>query len=148
MINILSYYLAWWGIAISAMKNNYLSIVTLLIFFLLIHFLFVVPKDIKTRNDEIMTILMISILGIIIDSFLHYLNFFTLKDNYFIWLLPIWIIFAATLNYSLAFYLKLRNLIVFIVGGLLGPLTYFFASKIALVNYRPSIINFFIHFII
>ena len=144
LINFLSYYFAWIGIAICAQHELFTAVWGILLCFLFIHFRFV-SED---RLREFKSILLCSLLGISLDSILHHLNLFQFKSNYLIWLLPIWIIFTSTINHSLKLFLNNRAYIVFIIGGLAGPLSYFFASKFNLIIYQISISTLFIHFFI
>ena len=144
ILNILGYYAVWWSIAIFTKKEDQLLILAIFFINLLIHFYFN-TKDIK---KEARSIIIISISGIILDLILTYFKFFSLHGNFQLWLPLIWITFSTTINTSLSKILDKKNEIVFSLGFILGPISYYSASKFQLLTYTKSIGLIFLHAVI
>ena len=101
---------------------------------LLIHCLFFLKS-----KRELLLILVVSIIGIGVDSLLHYLNIFIFDNHAFIplWLAVLWFCFATTLSHSLQF--VGHSMLFQYLAGLAAPLSYIAGHQLGVVNFGYSI---------
>jgi len=128
MINIISYNITWFGLIYWG--NPFIPIALLL---LSIHLLFFM----KTYK-EIFFILVVSIIGIYIDSILQHFGFFIFSQDAHIpfWLMFLWASFATTLSHGLRF--LQASIWLQILAGLIAPLSYIAGHKFEVVNLGQS----------
>ena len=84
------------------------------------------------------------VLGIVVDSSLQYFSVirfygWALGPLSPFWLWMVWVMFALTLNYSLAFLLNKHLLLSAIAGLLFGPLSYIAGAKLGAASFDNSL---------
>jgi hypothetical protein len=131
VINLVGYNFAWFGLVYWGDSFIPISL------FLLITHLSVVGKV----NGEIWLILVITAIGIFVDSSLQYFNIFIFTGYNHIpfWLMMLWACFAATICHSLRF-LSNSKLLQAFVGGLFAPLSYVAGYKFQVVDFSQPVI--------
>jgi hypothetical protein len=87
------------------------------------------------KNHELLLILIITLIGVFVDSLLQHFNVFVFEFSTHIplWLITLWACFAATISHSLDF-LSRRKALQLLVGGLLAPLSYIAGYKLDAVD--------------
>lgn len=143
LFNIIWFYLGWWGIALLAKRDSDLFLLALTITFILIHLLVHKSKF----KAEIRTVLLVATVGVFGDLVLNYFGVFNLQKSYVLWLPSIWLLFAGTLRHSLKNFLELNSVIVFSLGAIGGPASYYLASRLELINYPLIFSRLTIHFV-
>ena len=145
---ILSGYQLTWLMCIfgELLYNNFLPGLTCGIMFVSICFFYSNDKKKFT-----LTVLLISILGYLFDTFLVFFQIYNFETSLNIGVLPIWMIvlwpsFAILFDEILIFLHKYKFLAV-ILSSILGPLTYFTGSPLGLINIY-NLLLFFILMII
>jgi hypothetical protein len=131
LINVIGFNLSWFGLIYWG--NNFIPFA----FALLIAHLFFQSKN----HKELLLILIISIIGISVDSLLQQLNVFIFLDSSHIpfWLIMLWASFAATICHSLRF-LESSKLLQLVVGGLISPMSYIAGYKFMAVDFGYSML--------
>ncbi len=109
---------------------------------LVFHGMFFVEK-----KSEWTFIAVVALLGFVLDSTLAALDiliFDTASLGYIpAWLLCLWVMFASTLNHSLA-WLQSRLVLAALLGAIFGPVSYFSGTKLAPVMLaEPVFISIF-----
>ena len=84
------------------------------------------------------------VLGVVVDSSLQYFSVISfygwgLGPLSPFWLWMVWVMFALTLNYSLAFLLNRHLLLSAIAGLLFGPLSYIAGAKLGAAGFDNSL---------
>ena len=92
----------------------------------------------KNRIADVLAISTITIVGFGWDSLLLQMGVLAYSDNQFIslaplWIAAIWIMFATTLNSSMA-WMQGRYVLATVLGALFGPLAYYSASRLGAVE--------------
>lgn len=126
MINLIGFNVSWFGLVYWG--NAFIPISLSL---LLIHLYFYGRK-----NHELRLVLIITLLGVLVDSLLQYFTVFVFENNTHIplWLITLWACFAATICHSLNF-LSRHKALQLLVGGLLAPLSYIAGYKLNAVDF-------------
>ena len=116
--------MSWWACVMGVVKYNqpYFGpfVMSLFIFF---HLLMI-----KNKKKEILFLSIAGIIGFFVDSFKAFSGFITyngvFSDNLApLWIIAMWIGFAATINHS-GSWIKKRYLIAILLGAIFGPLNY------------------------
>ena len=141
IINFLGYYAVWWSIVCFSKTNMEKIILSIFIINLIIHFSF----NVKNVKREVLVLLSISSLGVMIDFLFHIIKVFYFTSNFYFWLPLIWITFSTTILHSTLKIFEQNYWVVFIVGGIAGPLSYYSASRFDLLIYPNSIGRVVIH---
>lgn len=141
LMNIISFYFGWWAIAYLGSRDHSWEIPSITIILLIVH-LYLNKMELK---KEILTILLISILGICFDLTMHFSNLFTLQKNYSLWLPSIWLLFSCTLRHSFKKILELPALFIFFISGIGGPFSYYVAHQFNLLRYPLTTITLIVH---
>ncbi len=130
MINLIGFNVSWFGLVYWG--NAFIPISLSL---LLIHLYYFGHK-----KHELRLVLLITLLGVLVDSLLQYFTVFVFEHNTHIplWLITLWACFAATICHSLNF-LSRHKALQLLVGGLLAPLSYIAGYKLNVVNFTFSI---------
>lgn len=131
LINLIGFNVSWFGLVYWG--NNFIPIA----FLLLLSHLFFQSKNYK----ELLLILVVSVIGISIDSLLQQIRFFIFLESSHIpfWLMMLWACFAATICHSLNF-LASSKILQLAVGGLISPLSYLAGYKFMVVDFGYSIL--------
>lgn len=132
LINLIGFNLVWFGLVY---WGNFFIPLSLLL--LITHIFFIAQS-----SRELQLILVITFIGIFVDSLLVNFNVFSFANNGHMpfWLMVLWACFAATLCHSLRF-LTNRIVLQLLVGGLLAPLSYIAGYKLQAVDFGQSIIS-------
>jgi hypothetical protein len=129
LINLIGFNVSWFGLIYWG--NNFIPIA----FLLLVAHLFFQSKNYK----ELFLILVVSVIGISVDSLLQQLTLFIFLEPSHIpfWLMMLWASFAATICHSLNF-LASSKMLQLVVGGLISPLSYIAGYKFMVVDFGYS----------
>jgi hypothetical protein len=129
LINLIGFNVSWFGLVYWG--NNFIPIA----FLLLLAHLFFQSKNYK----ELLLIVVVSVIGISVDSLLQQLTLFIFLEPSHIpfWLMMLWASFAATICHSLNF-LASSKMLQLAVGGLISPLSYFAGYKFMVVDFGYS----------
>ena len=95
LINMMGFNVAWFGLIY--LGNSFVPVALLM---LLAHF-----KWLSKSKNEITLVLVVSLIGISVDSLFQLTNVFIFPNNHHIpvWLVFIWLGFATTISHSLSF---------------------------------------------
>lgn len=132
MVNLVGFNLSWLGLIYWG--NAFIPVsLTLLV----VHLYFFGHK-----NNELLLVLTITMLGVFVDSLLQYFNVFVFENSFHIplWLITLWGCFAATISHSLNF-LSRYKILQLLVGALLAPLSYIAGYKLDAVEFTLPIIS-------
>jgi hypothetical protein len=135
MTNIIGFNVAWFGLVYWG--NAFVPIALLM---LAVHIVFFM-----TSYREFFFIVIVTVIGIYVDSLLQYFNFFIFSEDPHIpiWLMLLWASFATTLSHSLLF-LRL-SVWLQILAGLLAPLSYIAGHQFEAVSFgQPLITTYFV----
>lgn len=126
LINMLGFNLIWFGLLYWG--NLFIPIALAL--------LFVHLKFLSNIKKEGRLILLVTVIGISVDSFLHFVQFFDFPNSTFtpVWLMVLWACFAGTVCHSLTF-LSRSKLTQLVVGGGFAPLSYLAAERFDVVQF-------------
>ena len=133
IINFISFQLGWF---VCVLGGDQLSLLIMLPI-LLLHF-FVVAKNDKI--NELLTVLAISISGILIDSFVISQFIIDYKTPVFIplWIACLWVLFASTIRHSLS-WLDNYLFMVPLLGAIAGALSYLAGVNLSSAEfYQPG----------
>jgi hypothetical protein len=130
--NLLGFNLSW---LILVIYGNTFSVLALI--WLAIHFYLITQK-----KAEITLIILVTILGIIIDTSLLHLGVFSFENAYVIpfWLIVLWACFAATVRHSLSF-LDNSKVLQFLCGFVFPPISYIGGASLSAVTLNHSLIE-------
>lgn len=126
LTNAICFNIAWFGCVL--IGNAFIPIVLV---WVICHFR--VSKHVTT---DLIFVIFITVVGILVDSFLTLLGVFTFHaDTVFIplWLIFIWISFALTINGYLTF-LQNSTVLQLLTGMILAPLSYIAGSELGAVK--------------
>lgn len=126
LFNIIGFNISWFGLIL--LEAHFIPIVLL---WLGVHFYFC-----KQKSAEVKLVLSVAIIGIFIDFSLSFFGAFHFKDTLFIplWLMMLWIAFAATIAHSLKF-LARSTLLQLIVGFVFPPLSYIAGASLTSMTF-------------
>lgn len=137
IFNAIGFNLAWFGLVYFG--NAFIPIGLL---FLLVHFYINFTRKI---TDELRLMIIITVIGISVDSLLQQLSFFSFAQQSHLpyWLMMLWACFSATICHSLRFLAGSKILQLF-VGGLFAPLSYIAGQKMAAVDFGQSLLSTYV----
>ncbi len=120
LVNMIGFNFAWFGLVYWG--NIFIPVALLM---LAIHLLLL-----SDNKNEAKLVLVITVIGVSIDSLLNYSNFFIFMGSGYtpFWLIVLWACFASTVSHSLSF-LKHSKLLQVSVGFLIAPLSYIVAGE-------------------
>jgi hypothetical protein len=135
LINIIGFNLSWFGLVY---WGNIFTPIALMYF--ASHLL-----NIANLKSETLLILIIVAIGISVDSFLHWYNFFIFPNsNHFpFWLMVLWLCFSTTISHSLRFLAASKSLQI-VAGGIFAPLSYLAAVKLNAVELGQSVVQTYV----
>jgi hypothetical protein len=115
LLNIIGFNISWFGLIF--LEERFIPVVILWIG---LHFYYC-----KQPMAELKLILSVTIVGIAIDSILLFLDVFQFPNQLFIplWLMTLWVAFAATIAHSVHF-LARSIVLQFTIGFIFPPLSY------------------------
>lgn len=122
--NLFAFNISWLGLILWG--NSFIPAV---ISWLLLH-IFLSPD----KQAEMRLLVFVACIGIGVDFALTYLSIFQFNQGQFfpVWLMVLWIAFAATLNHSLAF-LSVRRVYQWLAGTIFAPLSYLAGERLGAV---------------
>ena len=104
-------------------------------FYLFIFFLFQ-----ENKKSSFYIILIFSLAGYIFDSLLSYWNLYIIKADIYFLFLPIWFLVLwpafGTLLINFFLFLKNKKIISIILGGIMGPISYYSGIYIGLATFQ------------
>jgi hypothetical protein len=129
LANFVGFQLLWFSLIVFGNQALYLF---LILIGLHLYFL-------KRPLKELTLILIVASLGALADSVLAIFGVFIFTPIAHIlpiplWLLALWVAFAATLNHSLS-YLQQRPFIAAVVGAIGGPMSYFAGTQLGGIRF-------------
>ena len=135
LLNMLGFNLAWFGLIFFG--NTFIPISLLMIVLHLSMF--------SNINNEMRLVILVTVIGVSVDSFLHFFGFFIFPDSTSMtpWLVILWVCFACTICHSLTF-LSPSVILQAVVGAIFSPLSYIAAQKIGAVNFGYSLLTTYI----
>lgn len=141
LLNFLGYYAVWLAI-VSMQSANYLKyVLAVFIVNLFVHFLLTT----KNKKREMVIIFVTMVCGLLLDLGFVGIEVFQLKGQYLFWQPMIWCTFATTIDHSTKKIFDQKNYVLFLLGALLGPLSYYSAGKLQLLNYTDSFYKIIVH---
>jgi hypothetical protein len=132
VINLVGFNLSWFGLVYWG--NAFIPVSLSL---LMVHLYFYGRK-----NKELLLVSLVTLVGVMVDSSLQYVNVFVFENSLHIplWLITLWACFAATLSHSLNF-LSRHKILQLLVGALLAPLSYIAGFKFDAVDFTFSVFS-------
>ena len=129
LINMIGFNVAWFGLIF--LGNSFVPVALLM---LLAHF-----KWLSKLKNEVTLVLMITLIGVSVDSLFQLTNVFIFpNDNHIpLWLAFIWITFATTISHSLAFLAAYKPLQI-LLGFIMAPLSYRSGEILGSVEFGQS----------
>jgi hypothetical protein len=126
LLNIIGFNISWFGLIL--LEERFIPVVILWIG---LHFYYC-----KQPMAEFKLILSVTIIGIAIDSLLLFLDVFQFSNHLIIplWLMMLWIAFAATIAHSLQF-LSRCTLLQFVIGFIFPPLSYIAGESLSSMTF-------------
>ena len=134
IINFVLFQAAWFVCVLGASYNRTYLALTLSLIILLLHF-----AIIKNRMLELKLIIIAGFIGLLFDGALLNLDLIIYNDAGLpypftpIWIVMLWMIFAITLNHSLA-WLSQKIYISILFGAIGGPLAYIAGEKLGAIT--------------
>lgn len=139
IINVIMFQIGWFACVLSAANHQVWLGVLIAAILLTLH----VAKT-KQKNLEINLIVIAMLFGLVFDTIplaLGWLNFAPVSywPNAISppWMVALWGLFAATMNFSLR-WLKPMPIIALIIGGIAGPVSYYFGEKLGALQIVTS----------
>lgn len=136
LINALLFNLSWLGLIFFG--NVFIPLVLL--------WLYLHLRQAQHKSGELKLIVIVAFIGIVVDSLLSFYKVFLFSDPHFIiplWLVCLWLAFAATLKHSLSPInrIPLAKQCIAILGA---PMSYFAGEKAGVVSFGYSDITTFL----
>ena len=134
LMNFVAFQICWFANILGAAEGYPLLGILCTSFWLTLHFLF----SSRTPSAEFKLILFAGISGYLADSLLvvYELLAFPVQAQFggpsTVWMVCLWMGFAATLSHSLA-WLRRKYLLAVVLGAVAGPLSYWAGSKLGAV---------------
>ena len=134
IINFILFQAAWFICVLGASYNQTYLALTLSIIILLIHF-----SLIKKRMLDVKLIIIAGLIGLLFDGALLNFDLIIYNDPGLpypftpIWIVMLWMIFAMTLNHSLA-WLSQKYYLSILFGAIGGPLAYIAGEKLGAIT--------------
>jgi hypothetical protein len=126
-INVILYQLIWFLCVLGGNKGAVAALPLLLVHLV----------TSRTKGADLKMMGFMLFLGLIVDSTLHQVGFFTFTNTGFpipLWLMVIWLGLAITPHHSLA-WLKYRPLLSAVFGALGGPVAYWAGARLGAASF-------------
>lgn len=129
LVNIIGFNIAWCGLVYWG--DVFIPVAIIILVSHIIWF---------SKPNEVLLIIVVSCIGILIDSLLMHINIFIFPNASYIpyWLITLWFCFSATLLHSLRILSQSRWYQV-LVGFGIAPCSYLMGEKLGVVNFGYSI---------
>lgn len=129
LLNIVGFNISWFGLVL--LGDRFIPVVLL---FIGLHLFYC-----KKRKAELKLILIVTFIGILVDSALLFFDVLLFNDNLFppFWLIMLWAAFAATIAHSLKFLAESRVL-QFYCGYIFPPLSYLAGAALSPIELGHS----------
>jgi hypothetical protein len=142
LLNALGFQAGWWACITSVARGLEVEAIVFCLCLIGVHLRFS-----KSTRLEVKIGLVALLLGILLDSGLQY---FSVIDFYGwalgplspFWIWTLWVMFALTLNSSLAFLKKQSLIISACLGLIFGPMTYYAGAELGAADLDASISHF------
>ena len=139
IINAAFFYLIWWGCILGIRSDLYYLGPMLTAVFILVHL-----NMISEIKKEMILMGCCGALALVVES-LHMHSGFLSYEGYLLsgsllpplWIICIWVTLSATLNHSM-FFLRDRWPLMVLCGGFFGPVCYYFAMRVGILNFHCS----------
>ena len=138
LFNIIGFQSSWWA-CVLGVQNGYIYLgPSMMIFFLITHLMLN-----GNNRSEIIFIIIVGLLGSFVDtiflqSSLIIYEGLTLSFFAPLWIISMWLGFAATINHSLG-WLDGKWFFAFLLGAIFGPLSYLAGLKFGAINFQMSV---------
>lgn len=122
--------MSWWACVMGVINYNQPYFGPLVMFiYIFFHFLMI-----KNKKNEIIFLFIAALIGFFVDSVKAFTGFITYNGAYFeyfapIWIIAMWVGFAATINHS-GSWVKNRYLVAIFLGIIFGPLNYLVGHRL------------------
>lgn len=134
-VNLIGFNLLWAGLVL--LGDVFVVVAVLALF---AHFNFC-----QNRQDEAKVILAVAVIGCTVDSLLTYFNVFIFPHALIpLWLVALWLCFAATIRHSLSFLASVSWYWQAMVGACFAPLSYFAGERLGAVAFSLPYITTFV----
>ena len=122
--------MSWWACVVGVVKYNQTYFGPLVMFFFIIFHLLMI----KNKKKEIIFLFIAALIGFFVDSVKASTGFITYNGAYLeyfapIWIISMWVGFAATINHS-GSWVKNRYLVAIFLGIVFGPLNYLVGHRL------------------
>jgi hypothetical protein len=139
LINAIGFQAGWWAIIVGVGHGFELQAMALCLSLVGLHIYFA-----SDRQRELHIAVIAWLLGVLIDSLLQYFSIihfygWALWQLSPFWLWMLWVLFAMTLNASLAWLQTQALWLSALLGGVAGPLTYLAGARFGAAFVQPSV---------
>ena len=139
LFNILGFYLCWWLSIYGANSENYFLGISVLLFYMVVHFIFISYNYIEYYYIFICFILGFSIDTILLNfNYIHYKGY--LSEHFKLapfWVVCLWVSFGLSIFHSFSF-LRKKYLYTMILGMISGPLIYYSCSRLEIISFSVN----------
>lgn len=138
VINIILFQSAWFATVISVANSLESLAITSVLAVLGLHLYLV-----KDKSREVLLILIVGLIGFFVDSSLIIGNVFSASgtlgvENFApVWLIMLWMLFAITINHSLA-WLKENYTLAGVLGATFAPVAYYVGSNFEVLTFSKD----------
>jgi len=144
VVNLISFYLAWWSVLFFAKKEQSFLIIVVFILYFIIHY-YNFLKNVNFNWSYLLHFLLFVGIGISSEYIFHYFNVYTLKKDYLVWTLAIWPIFVSTFSLSLKKLFSLNIFSLVLLSAVGGPFSYLGASQFEIIDYPIKPLTLIVH---
>tara|TARA_B100000941_G_C28288712_1_gene440365 strand:+ start:175 stop:687 length:513 start_codon:yes stop_codon:yes gene_type:complete len=128
IFNILGFQLSWWACVLGVVNQMQFIGPIFMTLFLIFHFMLF-----SYQKKEIIYVIIVGLIGLVVDTIFLQTNLIKYEFPLFNMLAPLWIIymwlgFAATVNHSM-YWLEDKIIITVLFGLIFGPLSYMAGVK-------------------
>jgi hypothetical protein len=139
IVNALLFQIGWFLCASSVLHDTEMLVLALCTSLIIVHLM---KSQHKIQALSLVTVVLI--LGIIVDTSLHQLQIIDFYGWHIAYLSPfwdwmIWVMFALTLESSLAFLKKINWMAQAFTGLIFSPVSYIAGSKLGAAQFEPSL---------
>ena len=136
-LNAVGYQAVWWTSVVGVIINQSFIGPAVLLLFLTLHF-----SSQPIQRSEMLLLVVAGLIGTVIDSMKSATGLIIYEGGLTTipWLAPLWIVamwigFAATLNHSLG-WLRGKYLVAFLLGAIFGPLAYLSGRSLGVMEFN------------
>ena len=145
IFTLIGFKLTWTACIFGELYYNSLIGFVFGIFFLIIFFTYQ-----KNKISVFFTIVVFSLIGYTFDSFLSFCNLYNINSNQYFLYLPLWFVILwpsfSCLLIDIFKFLKNSKILSILIGGFLGPVSYYSGTLIGLAEVQNSSVFVLISF--